>query len=601
MTPDTTPTRSAIDKKYTWNAESMFATPQAWEAEVKSILESLPSVKQFQGRLKEGPVTLLAAFKASEEIYIRVDRVVVYAGFAYSVDTTDQGAAAMSSKAQGVSGQVVAAISFINPELIEIGEITLRQWLADEPGLMLYKQYIDNLFRQQAHVRSAEVEEILGMLADPFSGPVTTASMLTNADFKYSSAINSAGQTIEVTEGVLWKILSTEDRAARQSAWESYMDRHLEFKNTLSSNLANSIKQNIFQMKARRHESSLAASLYQDSVPVEVFHNLIETFKKNLPVWQRYFEIRKKGLGVAELQPYDMWAPLTKDRVKIPFEKAVDWIATGLLPLGKDYVGVLRNGCLEERWVDVYPNLGKRTGAFSWGTKGTHPFIMMSYTDEIFSLSTLAHELGHSMHSYLTWQNQPLVYADYSLFVAEVASNFNQAMVRAHLLQTDNDRDFQISVIEEAMANFYRYFFIMPTLARFELATHELVEQGESLTADNMVDLMADLFSEGYGSAVQVDRERVGITWAYFPHLFSDFYVYQYATGISGAHALCGRVLRGEPNAVQDYLGFLKSGSSAYPLEALKKAGVDLASPQPVEETFAIMSSYVDRLEKLLG
>ena len=612
MPPESIPSRSAIDKKYTWNAESVFATPAAWDAEVKNILESLPGVKQFQGRLKEGPGTLLEAFKAIEGIFARVMRVYVYAGFAYSVDTTDQDAAAMSGKSQGVFGQVAAATSFLNPELIEIGEPTLRQWLAGEPGLALYQQYIDNLFRQQTHVRSAEVEEILGMLADPFSGPTTTASMLTNADFKYRPGVDSAGNAIEINEAVYWKILSTDDRAARQSAWESYMDKHLEFKNTLSSNLANAIKQNIFQMQVRKHRSSLTASLYQNNIPVEVFHNLIETFKKNLPVWQRYFAIRKKGLGVSELWPYDMWAPLTKNRVKIPFEKAVDWIAEGLLPLGKDYVGVLRNGCLEERWVDVYPNQGKRTGAFSWGTKGTHPFIMMSYTDEIFSLSTLAHELGHSMHSYLTWQNQPFIYADYSLFVAEVASNFHQAMVRAHLLQVipsplrgnsghDDDRDFQISVIEEAMSNFYRYFFIMPTLARFELATHERVEQGESLTADGMINLMADLFSEGYGDTVQVDRKRVGITWAYFPHLFTDFYVYQYATGISGAHALSGRVLRGEPNAVQDYLGFLKSGSSGYPLDVLKKAGVDLTSPQPVEETFAIMGSYVDRLEKLLG
>jgi oligoendopeptidase F len=425
--------------------------------------------------------------------------------------------------------------------------------------------------------------------------------MLTNADFKYAPATDGNGQSMELTEGAFWKILATDDRAARQNSWDIYMNKHLEFKNTLASNLANSIKQNIFQMKARKHQSSLAASLYQQNVPVEVFHNLIETFKKNLPVWHRYFRIRKKGLGVSELHPYDMWAPLTKNRIKIPFEQAVDWIAAGLLPLGKEYVSVLRDGCFEQRWVDVYPNLGKRTGAFSWGVKGTHPFIMMSYTDEIFSLSTLAHELGHSMHSYLTWDNQPLIYSDYSLFVAEVASNFNQAMVRSHLLQANPDRDFQISIIEEAMANFYRYFFIMPTLARFELATHEYVEQGEALNAEIMIDTMADLFLEGYGDAVTANREQVGITWAYFPHLFNDYYVYQYATGISGAHALSGRVLRGEENAVKDYLGFLKAGSSGYPLDVLRKAGVDLASPQPVEETFAVMSGYIDQLEKLLG
>ena len=596
-----TPPRSAIDKKYTWNSESMFATPEAWEAEVKSILDGIPGAKLLQGRLKSGPGVVLEALQVAQELYIRTNRVVVYAGFAHSVDTTDQQAAAMSGKAQGVTGQVMAAISYIEPELIEIGAETLHRWMQDDSQLARYAHYIDNLFRQQAHVRSAEVEELLGMLADPFSGPYTTASMMTNADFSFAPATDSAGQSVEFSEGTLWKILATDDRVARQTAWESYMNRHLEFKNSLAANLANSIKQNIFQMRARKHQSSLAASLYRDSVPVEVFHNLIETFKKNLPVWHRYFRIRKKGLGVSELQPYDMWAPLTKNRVKIPFEQAVDWIAAGMLPLGKEYVSVLRDGCFEQRWVDVYPNVGKRTGAFSWGTKGTHPFIMMSYTDEIFSLSTLAHELGHSMHSYLTWDNQPLVYSDYSLFVAEVASNFNQAMVRSHLLQVNTDRDFQISIIEEAMANFYRYFFIMPTLARFELATHEYVEHGEALNAEMMIDIMADLFIEGYGDAVTTNRQHAGITWAYFPHLFNDYYVYQYATGISGAHALSGRILRGEENAVKDYLGFLKAGSSAYPLDVLRKAGVDLASPQPVEETFAVMSGYIDKLEKLLG
>jgi oligoendopeptidase F len=297
-----------------------------------------------------------------------------------------------------------------------------------------------------------------------------------------------------------------------------------------------------------------------------------------------------------------MWAPIAKKKIRVPFEKGVELICESLAPLGKEYVDTVRGGCLKDRWVDMYPNQGKGHGAFSSGSQGTHPFILMSYTDEVTSMSTLAHELGHSMHSYLTWKHQPFVYTNYSLFVAEVASNFHQAMMRGHLLNTVTDKNFQIALIEEAVGgNFFRYFFQMPTLARFELETHERTERGEPLTADSMIDLMADLFAEGFGPNFDMDRERVGMTWATFPHLFSDYYVYAYATGISGAHALAGRILRGEPNAAEDYLDFLKSGSSDYSLNALKKAGVDLTTPQAVEETFAVMESYVDRLEKLLS
>jgi oligoendopeptidase F len=341
--------------------------------------------------------------------------------------------------------------------------------------------------------------------------------------------------------------------------------------------------------------------LFDLNVPTDVFHNLINTFKKNLPVWHRYFEIRRKALGLKKLAYYDMWAPIGKKKVKVPFEKGVELICESLAPMGKEYVEAVRKGVLKERWVDLYPNQGKMEGAFSWGSQGTHPFINMSYTDEVTSMSTLAHELGHSMHSYLTWKNQPFVYTDYSLFVAEVASNFHQAMMRGHLLNTIKDKNFQIALIEEAVGgNFFRYFFQMPTLARFELETHQRAERGDPLTADSMINLMADLFAEGFGPNFDMDRERVGMTWSTFGHLFSDYYVYAYATGISGAHALAGKILRREPNAVENYLRFLKSGNSDYSLNVLKKAGADLTTPQAVEETFAVMESYIDRLEKLL-
>jgi len=404
-----------------------------------------------------------------------------------------------------------------------------------------------------------------------------------------------------VTQGTLQKLLAGADREVRRTAWESYTDAHLAFKNTLATSLATSIKQNVFHMRVRRHRSTLEASLFENNIPVEVFHNLIATFRKNLPTWHRYWALRRRALGVDTLHPYDVWAPLTKDKPHVSYEQAVDWICEGLAPMGEDYVGVMRKGCLKDRWVDVYPNQGKRAGAFSSGRPGTHPFIVLSYNDNVFSLSTLAHELGHSMHSYLTWQNQPVIYSHYSLFLAEVASNFHQAMVRAHLLEQHTDPAFQISLIEEAMSNFHRYFFVMPTLARFELEIHERVERGKGLTADDMIGLMVDLFSEGYGGEVHVDHERVGITWATFGHLYRDYYVYQYATGISGAHALSKRILSGENGAVKDYLSFLKAGGSMYPLNALKMAGVDLTTPQAVEVTFNVLSGMVDKLEQLMG
>ncbi len=595
------PPRSAIPLEHTWNAPSVFPSDEAWEAELKRTLDELPKLEKYRGHLGDGPGALAEAREAMDDLVRRAGKVYTYAGMARHVDNTDQAATRRSGKAQGLFGQVLAAVAFLDPELLAIGEAKLRQWMTDEPRLADLAHYVDDLFRRQAHVRSAEVEELLGMLADPFASVANTANTLTNADFKFPPARTGDGSERAVNQSSIYEILGEADREARRTAWESYADTYLAFKNTLANNLAASIKQNVFNMRARRHTSTLAASLFDNHIPVEVFHNLINTYRQHLPTWHRYWAVRRKALGVEALHPYDIWAPLTSDRPRVPYAQAVDWICEGLAPLGEDYVRVMRQGCLDDRWVDMRPNQGKTGGAFSSGWQGTPPFILMSYDDTLFGLSVLAHELGHSMHSYLTWQTQPHTYSQYSLFVAEVASNFHQALVRAHLLQHNPDPAFQIGLIEEAMANFHRYFFIMPTLARFELETHERVERGEGLTADDMTALMADLFSEGYGAGVHVDRERVGITWATFGHLYADYYVYQYATGISGANALARRILSGAPGAADAYLDFLKAGSSLDPLDALKLAGVDLTTPAPVEAAFDVLSSMVDKLEALLG
>lgn len=599
MTEPSLPPRAEIPLSYQWNAASLFSSWAAWETALRQVQADLDSVRAFQGRLSAGPATLLAGLAAVEGVMRRVGHLYTYASMAHFVDMTDQTAGAAFSQVIGLVGQARAAVSFADPELLSLGAETLAAWQQMEPALAVYAHYFDNLFRKQAHVRSAEVEELLGMLAEPFAGAESVAERLRNTEMKLAPASAADDRQVQVTFSNLGELLTDPDRQLRRTAWESQTNSLLAVKNTLATALETSVKQNVFDMRARRHSSTLAASLFNVNVPVEVFHNLIATFRRHLPTWHRYWAVRRRALGVETLHPFDIWAPLTGEKTQINYDQAVDIIAAALQPLGDDYVQILRRGAHEDRWVDVLPNAGKVGGAFSTGAPGAHPFILMSYHGDLFSLSTLAHEMGHSMQSYLTWQQQPFVYADYSLFVAEVASNFHQAMMRGYLLTQPNTAAFQIAVIEEGMSNFFRYFFIMPILAQFELEVHQRVERGQGVTADDMIALLADLYAEGFGDQVALDRERVGINWAAFGHLFADYYVYQYATGISAAHALASRILRGEAGAAAAYREFLKAGSSLYPLEALKLAGVDMTTPQAVEDTFAVLADMVTRLDEL--
>jgi oligoendopeptidase F len=596
------PERGEIPVEYTWDATSVFPDDDAWEAALADVAARVDDLAAFRGRLAEGPAALAGYLELAEGLLGLAGKVGVYARMFYAVNTADQAALARADRAQMLAARLGAAMAFGEPELLAIGAETLARWVAAEPRLAHFGQHFARLALRAGHVRSTEVEELLRQVAEPFGAAAATHGVLANADLRFEPAGDESGEAFEIAQGTINALITHPDRAVRQSAWESYADSHLALKNTMASCLAAGVKQDVFAARARRYGSSLEAALGPNYIPLEVFHSLIATFQRHLPTWHRYWRVRKKALGLRQLHVYDTKAPLTAAPMKVPYDKSVEWICAGMAPLGAEYVAAMRRGLEQERWVDVYPNRGKRAGAFSMGVPGTHPFIMMSYNDDIFGLSTLAHELGHSMHSYYTRRTQPFAYANYGLFVAEVASNFNQALVRAHLLDRLSGRDEQIAVIEEAMANFHRYFFIMPTLARFELATHERVERGGSLTADYMLGLMADLFAEGYGDEVVLDRERVGSTWMQFStHLYANFYVYQYATGISGAHALARGVLDDRDGAVERYLDFLKAGSSMYPLDILRHAGVDMTSPEPVEQTFAVLAGYVDRLEALLA
>lgn len=602
MSQQSIPTRSEIPIEHTWNLTSIYPTPDDWEQAYEDLAAAIPSLERFHNHLADSPAMLAEWLETCQAISRTSQRITMYAVLDYSGDTNNQAAVTRVGRATTLGSQVQAACAFAEPELMNIGFPQLYAWTASEPALAHYRHYIERLEHNHAHIRSAEVEELLGQVNDAFQTASATHGILANADLRIEPAQSSATDKLEIGQGTIGALLTHPDRTVRRTAWENYADAHLAFKNTMANCIAAGVKQNIFRARARRYSSALEAALAPQAIPLSVFHNLIATFRQHLPTWHRYWRLRRQALNLNPLAEYDIKAPLTTAKTEVPYPQAVEWIAAGMQPMGEEYVTVLRRGCLQERWVDIYPNKGKRAGAFSYGGPGTHPFIMMNYNNDIFGLSTLAHELGHSLHSHYTWQTQPQIYARYSLFVAEVASNFNQALVRAHLLATNPDRDFQISVIEEAMSNFHRYFFIMPTLARFELEIHERIEHGQAINADGLIGLMADLFAEGYGSEVALDKERIGITWAEFAtHLYSNFYVYQYATGIAGAHALAAKILAGEAGAVERYLNFLKAGGSCYPLDALRQAGVDLTTPEPIEQAFVTLAGYVTRLEELVA
>ena len=597
------PARSAVDKRFTWDSESVFPDEAAWEEAVESIVSRLPDLEEFKGHLGDSPDSLADWFDAIERARRLMACVMVYSTMAYSVDVSDQGAAARADRTRTVAAQLGAAASFAVPEMLSVGLPKLRQWATSSPRLSHLDHYFDRLEKLQKRIRSAEVEELLTQASDPLATALSVHGVLANTDLKFAPAVGSDGDLREVAQGTIASLLTHPDREVRRTAFESYADEHLRMQHAMAASLAGGVKRDVFFARARGYASSLEAALEPGHIPVDVFHNVVRTFRDNVGTWHRYWRIRRHALGLEVLRPYDTRAQLGAAELKVPYEQAVDWIAEGVAPLGEEYVKVLREGATQGRWVDVYPNQGKRMGAFSSGAVDTKPFIFMSYNDDIFSMSTLAHELGHSMHSYLAWRSQPFIYSNYGLFQAEVASNMHQALTRRHLLARKTDPAFQIAVIEEAMSNFYRYFFIMPSLARLELEIHEHAERGAAITADYLNNLMADLMEEVYGSEVDVserDRARIGSTWAQFhTHLYSNFYVYQYATGIAAADHLAGRVAAGDKKAVESYLSFLKSAGSMYPLEGLRMAGVDMTSPEPVEAAFATMSSMVDRLEAL--
>lgn len=596
-------TRAQAPIEATWKRETTFASWQAWDAQFEQAKAALPELKSWNGKITKDAAALADWFEAYEQHAVSLGELGGFVNWAVTVDGSDEEA----NRRQGVFGALAAdfgaAVAFAQPQLLSLGE-QLLEWAAQEPRLAQYQHYLHNLLRLQQNTRSEEVEELLGMLNDPFGLTYRSFSELTNTDLKFADAVDTAGETHAIFQSSYGSSIQSVDRARRRSAWESYFDGYLGMQNTLAAMYLGNVKQQEFLRKARGFDTVLEMRLAPTNLPVQVFHNLIDVFKDNLPTWHRYWTAKAKLLGLERMAPYDVWAPILQEVPKVPYAQAVEWICSALQPLGEDYVDTMRAGSMQERWVDWVPNKEKRQGAASSRMVGRKPpYIFMSYNDTVFSLSTLAHELGHSMHSHAFASHQPIVYNDYgaiSSTVTETASNFQQAMTRAYLRkELAEDKNFQLAMVDEAMSNFHRYFFIMPTLARFEDEVYARAKAGKPLSASIFNSILAEYFAEGYGATMADDPVRTAITWAQFLHLYIPFYSFQYAVGISAAHAIAEKVLAGQSGAVANYHSFLRAGGSLYAMELFELAGVDMYSKAPIEAAFRELATNVSALEAL--
>jgi len=595
------PPRSEVPLAERWDLESVFPTDAAWEEGFRATEAMLPALAAHRGKLGDSAAALLAGLEQADAVREAVGRVIVYAFLRKSEDATNATAGAQADRARGLLARAEAASSFFDPEIAALSDEQIAAFLAAAPGLAPYRFAIERTRRRRGHIRSAEVEEVLARAGEVAGALETVHDVLEDGELPLGTVRDEDGNEVELAQGNLDRFLQHPDRRLRREAWQASADGYLGFRRTFAAALAGAVKRDVFYARSRGYASSLEAALSYDNVPTTVFHTLLDTVWRNFPTWHRYFRARRRLLGLPEgdLHGWDLEAPLARDPA-VPWERGVELIADSLAPLGEAYVGAVRRG-IADRWVDRAANVGKGGGAFSSGVYGTYPFISMTYQDTLSSVSTLTHELGHSLHSYLTWQTQPVTYAEYGMSAAETASNFNQALLGAHLLGQELDRDWTLAVIEERMANFLRYLFTMPILARFELWAHEQVERGEALTADAMSETLLGFYREGYGGEVVIDEARMGITWARFPHLYMNFYVFQYGVGIAAAAALALAIQAGDAAARDRYLTFLRAGGSQDPIDALRQAGVDMRSPEPIERAFGVLDGYVARLEELAG
>lgn len=600
MSATTLPKRSEVAIEDTWALELIYPSDDRWEADFQRVESTIPALERWRGRVGESAAALLAALRQRDEIHVLLDQLLAYAHMRRDEDTVNSTYQALNDRGATLATRVSATGAFLEPEIMAISDEQLAAFLAENADLRPYAHHLEELRRQRDHVRSSEVEELLAQAGEVARAPGSIFGMLNNADLTFPTVVDEHGQEIELTKGRYIVLLESQDRRVREDAFRAMYDTYGKVINTIGASLAGSVKKDLFYARARRYDSCLAAAMEPDSIPRSVYHNLIGAVHNNLPHLHRYLRLRRRLLGLDDLHLWDLYVPMVADvQREIPYREAVETVTAALAPLGSDYLSVMTEG-LRARWVDVYENQGKRSGAYSSGAYTTQPYILMNYQDTLDSVFTLAHELGHSLHSHYSKSRQPYHYGYYTIFVAEVASTLNEALLTHHLLASTDDRRLRMSIINRYLEQFRTTLYRQTMFAEFELLTHQRAEADGALTPD-WFNAEHKALNERYYAAEVVVDDPIKLEWARIPHFYSAFYVYKYATGLSAAAALADQILKDGAPAVERYLRFLSGGSADYSINLLKDAGVDMTTPAPVEQALATFGAYVGELEQLAG
>jgi len=590
------PERGEIEEEYKWDLGDLYADVEAWEEDFERAGDLIEDVAAYEGRTTESAATLCDLLETRERLMRTVSNVYSFASMRSDEDTRDQEAQALQTRARSLYSEAQSAASFLEPELQSVDRTTVEAMIEEEPDLEEYEHYFDDVLRMKPHTRSAEVEALIADLSEVL-GADEAYNMLTNADMEFPAVEDPEGEERRITLSNFTTLQKEPDREFRREVYEAFYDEWEGVRNAVAAALRSSTKADVKLARARSYDSAREAALDDPNVPVAVYDNLVETVHDNLDVLHDHVALKRDALGVDEVRMWDLYAPLAEDDPEIEYERAREYVVEAVAPLGENYQSRMAQG-LESRWIDVYENAGKQSGAYSGGTYDSQPYILMNYQDDISSMFTLAHELGHSMHSELASEHQPYVYSSYEIFVAEVASTVNETLLTHHLLDTLEDEHRRRHVLDEYLERVRSTLFRQTMFAEFEQETHRVASEGGALTPDRFDELYGELKADYYGDE-RVD-DRIAREWMRIPHFYRAFYVYQYATGISAAVALADRIRdRGEP-AAEDYLNFLRMGSRKYPLELLREAGVDMADPEPVEAAIDSYGEFVETFRELL-